>query len=288
MNISVVTICDWLKELNISTVKPVRLWIDVCSRPPKDDVFNIFFVCEPSPITPYVIPWIRYNWQYFHLVIGWEETLNTLPNFRPCHWRNMWITEKEADSVDVKDKKFNVSFVCGGNLRTPLHQLRRDCWMNQEKFTICKSFFYSTRCGGGEIPHFPGNIECPKETKLPLFKNSMFHIAIENSQIKNYYTEKIFDCFATYTVPIYLGCPNIGDFFDIRGIIIVSTLEEIIKVCNNLTEEDYFSRMEWMEVNRKLALERHPESFDASFRYHLQPILKEFNLVNEHTQGNTN
>jgi hypothetical protein len=37
----------------------------------------------------------------------------------------------------------------------------------------------------------------------------MFHIAVENVKIDNWYTEKISQSFATKTVPIYWGCPNI-------------------------------------------------------------------------------
>lgn len=38
-------------------------------------------------------------------------------------------------------------------------------------------------------------------------------IAIENSSQKNYFTEKLIDCFMTWTMPIYWGCPNIFELF---------------------------------------------------------------------------
>ena len=47
----------------------------------------------------------------------------------------------------------------------------------------------------------------------------MFSIAIENSRNGCYFTEKILDCFTTRTVPIYWGCPDIGDYFDMNVII---------------------------------------------------------------------
>lgn len=46
-----------------------------------------------------------------------------------------------------------------------------------------------------------------------------FSVAIENARYKTYYTEKLLDCFATGTIPVYLGAPNIGDHFDADGII---------------------------------------------------------------------
>lgn len=50
----------------------------------------------------------------------------------------------------------------------------------------------------------------------------MFSVVIENAQYKTYFSEKILNCFATGTVPIYRGCPNIGEFFDMNGIILLS------------------------------------------------------------------
>ena len=40
-----------------------------------------------------------------------------------------------------------------------------------------------------------------------------YSLAFENSRHVNYFTEKIIDCFLSWTKPIYWGCPNISDFF---------------------------------------------------------------------------
>jgi len=47
----------------------------------------------------------------------------------------------------------------------------------------------------------------------------MFSIVIENASYPNYYTEKITDCFALGTIPIYWGSPDIGRDFNTEGII---------------------------------------------------------------------
>lgn len=52
-----------------------------------------------------------------------------------------------------------------------------------------------------------------------------FSIVIENSRIDNYFTEKLVDCFLTGTVPIYWGCPNIGDYFEEGGVISLITVD---------------------------------------------------------------
>ena len=50
----------------------------------------------------------------------------------------------------------------------------------------------------------------------------MFSIAIENASYETYFTEKLLDCFATGTIPVYYGAPDIGDYFNKDGIIDLS------------------------------------------------------------------
>ena len=80
----------------------------------------------------------------------------------------------------------------------------------------------------------------------------MFSITLENSIEKDYFTEKIIDCFCTKTIPIYIGCPNIGDFFDTDGILFAKDEEDIFNICNSLTPEEYFRRLS--AVNRNYVL----------------------------------
>ncbi len=40
-----------------------------------------------------------------------------------------------------------------------------------------------------------------------------YSLAIENFSCPDYWTEKIADCFLSYTMPIYYGCTNLSDYF---------------------------------------------------------------------------
>ena len=91
------------------------------------------------------------------------------------------------------------------------------------------------------------------ETKIPLFIDSMFHITVENSKCVNYFTEKIIDCFMSKTIPIYWGCPNIGDYFDSDGIICFNDIDELNVILTNLNELDYNKRLEIIEKNYEKA-----------------------------------
>lgn len=66
------------------------------------------------------------------------------------------------------------------------------------------------------FPHTFGRGRNPLERKEQGLDPYMFSLAIENSSIPSYVTEKFFDCILRETVPVYFGAPNIGDLFDPR------------------------------------------------------------------------
>jgi hypothetical protein len=70
----------------------------------------------------------------------------------------------------------------------------------------------------------------------------MFSVVIENGVYESYYTEKILDCFATGTIPVYLGSPDIADHFNKDGIIELTDEFEV-------SEEIYESKMEAIKDN---------------------------------------
>jgi len=82
-------------------------------------------------------------------------------------------------------------------------------------------------------------------SKSEALKDYMFSITIENDSYNNYYTEKITDCFANGTIPVYWGAPNIGEYFDDEGIIILNDNFDI----NLLTKELYESKIESVKRN---------------------------------------
>lgn len=268
----------WMKNIVVNTKKPIFLWIDLINDTVLPDGFNIFYVCEPRVINPHykIIPWIIQNWKKFDLVLSHDdEVIQNCPNAKYFHWTSALINENEYHLFSM-NKEFGVTFICGGKLMCQGHYIRRTCWQRQQEIKIPKELFYSTQVRGN-LPILPENKALPIDTKACAF-NKMFHITMENCQIKGYFSEKITDCFLTYTIPIYWGCPNIGDFFHTEGIIIVESFDKIIEIVNNLTEDDYYSRKEWMEKNRTIAL-NYPMDQPKGMLYHLMPILKEHCVV---------
>ena len=93
-------------------------------------------------------------------------------------------------------------------------------------------------------------------TKLETLKDYMFQFCLENDSYESYYTEKIHDCFLTGTIPIYYGAPDIGDFYNIDGIIMILPDENGVLSFNSecLTEEYYKDHYDAVKENYEIAL----------------------------------
>jgi hypothetical protein len=81
-----------------------------------------------------------------------------------------------------------------------------------------------------------------KETGL---NDYMFSFAAENDTYDTYFTEKILDCFATGTIPIYMGTPRIVEHFNADGILFFDGTFDL----STLTPELYHSKMEAIKDN---------------------------------------
>jgi hypothetical protein len=73
----------------------------------------------------------------------------------------------------------------------------------------------------------------------------MFSITVENDKYETYYTEKLTDCFATGTIPVYWGAPDIGDIFNKDGIIELTPDFD----ARMLTKELYESKLDAVRDN---------------------------------------
>lgn len=159
-----------------------------------------------------------------------------------------WLVEGKTTYRNQFDtnKKFKLSFIRSSKRELPGHKLRYEIENLFEKEHKYELYFPKQRI----------------DNKDALFNDSMFHITIENSRYENYFTEKIIDCFMSYTIPIYWGCPNISEHFDSNGIIQFNSKEELEAILNNLTPEDYLSRLESVKKNYEIAKEKYAFFFE--------------------------
>jgi len=130
-----------------------------------------------------------------------------------------WI--KEEDQKIYKKHK-NISIIASNKKSTSGHLLRHEII----KSKLSEIDVYGR--GWNEI-----------EYKLEGLKDYRFSVVVENTKRDYWFTAKLIDCLVTGTIPIYWGCPSIGDFFDINGFIIFDNLKELKDIYKTLTEEKY-------------------------------------------------
>jgi hypothetical protein len=119
--------------------------------------------------------------------------------------------------------------------------------------TMCNEHIYRQQIiqkFSNECDHF-GRGHRPIDNKEDGLKDYCFSFAMENATYPNMFTEKITDCFMTGTIPIYYGIPNIGDYFNIDGIIILDDNFNI----NDLSFDLYYSKMDAVIDNFKRSID---------------------------------
>ncbi len=161
----------------------------------------------------------------------------------------------------AKLKKFEVSYLLslGGASFSSYRQrpelnyaLRKGIWDHESDLKTPTKFYLSYR-DKAKFPKDLQNRVMPTDSKKWIF-DSEFSIAIENTPQEDWFSEKLLGCFMALTVPVYIGCPNVLDYFDSRGMIVVRSLTELIEVINSLTPETYQKMLPYLKANRNRTL----------------------------------
>ena len=239
--------------------KPITIFNDYANITQEQlefNPYNILMVMEPNQLFG-IHNWAIQNAHLFSIVLTWgQDILDKCPNAMFFPFGISWLDKEYVDNVDKLEKKFEVSFLCGGKQSIEGHHLRHRLYKREEEILIPKQWYYTLpdydyNKGNHTIIKYED--KCPGHEKKRLW-NSMFSICIENSSNRGYHTEKIIDAFLSKTVPIYWGCPNLKELgYDPNGFIYCNDENEIIKATNTLTPEDYFNRKKAIDYNYELA-----------------------------------
>ena len=228
-----------LKDLNFT------LFVDDVPQL-QDDLtdLNILVLQEPNEYFG-LHDWAIKNQSLFSLILTWDDkVLNNCDNARFLAFGHTWFT---PHIINKKySKKFQVSHLAGKLNKTYGHNMRHELLARQSEVKIDKNFhhIYGDR----------NNIEAARIGKMDVFSPSQYGVAIENTQHRGYFTEKILDLFLLKSLPIYWGCSNIGDYFNLDGIIQVNNVDDIVYVLKNIDEKTYENSIDAIEKNHQKAL----------------------------------
>ena len=164
---------------------------------------------------------IKEKYQMFDLILTYDKDLLKLPNseLRLCMWRCLnknvhtkeWPVLADHSLYKLYNKTKNLSCISSNKSFLEGHKKRLE-FVNHIIATTPKDKIDIFGVGFNEI-----------KGKIIGLEDYRFSVAIENENKNNWATEKISDCFLTGVIPIFYGCPNIGDYFDMNGIITFQT-----------------------------------------------------------------
>lgn len=190
---------------------------------------NIIHLClePPNEISKYR--------QYANKKVKWIfNQLDIKRNNILSHGALPWHIDKDFDflkqlKVESLQKENSVVWITSNQRSSKGHKKRMDFLDNIKELSFVNLY---------------GRGINPIQDKFEVLSKSKYAIAYENFQSDYYWTEKIIDCFLSYTMPLYFGCNKIDNFFPKDAFIQIDTndkhvdlfLQEII--ASNKWEEN--------------------------------------------------
>jgi hypothetical protein len=109
--------------------------------------------------------------------------------------------------------------------------------------------------------------------KAQAYRDYRYAIVVDTTRERNYFSEHLLDAISFGCVPVYWGCPNIGQFLNDRAIIPFVSVGELVALLPTLTKRDYTSRLPAVRANLACLDEyRVTEDWQAEHIY--QPMLE--------------
>lgn len=217
---------------------------------------NIALMIESQELHRPYYNYIEKNNHLFDLVLTFDKKLlDRGENFKLNLYGTTWLNEIYRN---IWTKSKICSFIISNKQITSGHKLRHTMAKLTKQYNMGFVDIY-----GGNYKPLPftntkpfdknHNSQDISNKKIIALKDYMFSVVIENCKEDYYFTEKIVDCFLTGTVPIYYGCPSIGNFFNEKGILIFDKPNDCLNTLMNLSSEKYKAMLPYIKENYEKA-----------------------------------
>lgn len=257
-------ISDWFQPQEPVTYLPEPCYLLV-DRPEilSPILPNIYLQCEPRIIKDHTEHLITHASNYHTLFTYDHDVLVACPHARFYIVARTWIPIDYYQNINVSLKEYKISTLAGSKCinQSAGHLFRQAIHARQHELASFPITFFRSSCQQPPLPDLGNNPFLPPNSGTMTHKETLFHtfqfaIIIENTRQRNSFSEKIVDCLITKTIPIYYGCENIHQFFDITGWIILptSSVEDLSTRLQNLHPNYYESYQEIIERNYQQAI----------------------------------
>ncbi len=214
--------CDFLVMLNNRMRIPTRA---IC--PPE----NIWALMQ-EPYEEGFSDWMVEKHDFFFRVFTHHIPTNN-SKYIPSHPAIPWHVNRTFDhltSCQIPEKVKNISWIVGDAMDLPGHIKR---WSFLE---FIKKMKLPIDIYGKKIRYI--------EDKWDGLAPYKYSLAIENNSGPHCWTEKLADCFLTWTIPFYYGCTNLENYFpeDSFVRIDINRPEESLEKINDIISEDRWEK----------------------------------------------
>jgi hypothetical protein len=191
--------------------------------------YKIGWLSEGRSIHPehYAEAWEKRT--LFDYIFTYDEYLLALEptRFKLCPRGSIYVPQSEWG---LRPKSKGVALICSRKYSAPGHILRH---LVAEKFK--------------ERIDVYGRTEYADKRKiLPDYR---FALAIEGENSRSMFDGQLLEAVALGCVPIFWGCPNIGEFLDVDGILRFQTLDELDALLKEATPDKYAEMLPALQRN---------------------------------------
>ncbi|MBW2000425.1 MAG: hypothetical protein JRJ29_21005 [Deltaproteobacteria bacterium] len=231
--------CDFLVVLNNRMPQPVTV------RCPREHVWMVV----QEPYYPGLTDWVVEGHEPFAKVFTHRPVPDgsgryvTAPPAIPWH---VGRTYDELIRGEIPQKRELLSWVVGRGNDLPGH-VRRARFLRFLQETDLDIDLW-------------GRAARPIEDKWEGLAPYFFSLAVENNSGPDMWTEKLADCFLSWTIPFYSGCTNVEEYFPRQALIRIDLgkPEQVLDaIKREATEENWHRRLPALKEARELVLNRY-------------------------------
>lgn len=212
--------------LVLNTVRRPR-WV----RVPKGNLVKV--LQEPTVRNPITHLFTYWHSPVYDRILTHSPDVKDIRQIRSLPYLNSHV-DPELAIPKAETKQLQLSIIASTLALSPGHKLR-------------VSFVNSLLARIPDLkPHTFGKGRRQELTnKRDGLQNYRYSIAIENSCIQSYITEKFYDCIIAGCIPLYYGAPDIDDYFPTDSYVPlpINDVEKCCQVISELSESDYLRRL---------------------------------------------
>lgn len=153
--------------------------------------------------------------------------------FWPCIRGGTWVPPAQWG---IYEKTRNLAMITSSKQQTVGHRLRH------QVVSLLKEL-------KTEVDHFGVYGQDIGTDKARAYADSRFALVIEAQRSDGFFSEHLLDAIALGCVPVYWGCPNIGQFFDPHGLVCFETLTDLEQLLPRLTPGLFRSKIRGIATN---------------------------------------